>query len=75
MTPHFTEEIEMSEQPGTLEEPDQIRDATGERRDGRPTGGDEATIRPGVQQDTSPMVAPEEKGGSPSTEHAPGGDL
>ena len=65
----------MSNQPRSLEEPDEIRDATGERRDGRPTGADGNDDRPGASQEAVPTVAPEEEGGSPSTEHAPGGGL
>ena len=58
-----------------LEEPDRIRTPEGERADGRPTEG---TLDERRAQDPSgdhPTVAPEETGGSPSTEHAPGGDL
>ena len=56
-----------------LEEPDQIRTPDGERRDGRPT---EATLDDPVDKaGDHPTVAPEEDGGSPSTEHAPGSDL
>jgi hypothetical protein len=63
----------MSERSETLEDPDQIRNTSDERRDGRPTGRDVDTA--GAPHEPIPTVAPEEEGGSPSTEHAPGGDL
>ena len=65
----------MSERSNSLEDPDQIRDATGERRDGRPVEAELDPERPGPAPDAVPTVAPEEEGSSPSTEHAPGGDL
>ena len=65
----------MADRPKSLEEPDQIRDVHGERQDGRPTGGDGNADKRGVAHHDVPTVAPEEKGGSPSTEHGPGGDL
>ncbi len=59
----------------SLEHPDEIRSTDAKRRDGRPTGDDDSDLKPGIEPDDAPTVAPEEKGGSPSTEHAPGGDL
>ncbi len=58
-----------------LEEPDQIRSSDEQRQDGRPTGGDEHGLKPGAEPRDAPTIAPEEQGGSPSTEHAPGSDL
>jgi hypothetical protein len=58
-----------------LEEPDEIRAPDGQRRDGRPSDGTVDHPKPADQGEAHPTVAPEEKGGSPSTEHAPGADL
>ena len=58
-----------------LERPEEIRTPHGERSDGRPSGGTIDDPRPADHGDGRPTEAPEEKGGSPSTEHAPGGDL
>lgn len=59
-----------------LERPDEIRGVDDRRLDGRPTGmGEVDDLRPGTSADAAPTVAPEEEGGEPSTEHAPGGDL
>ena len=58
-----------------LEEPDRIRTPNGERRDGRPSGDATSDPMPADHGVAPPTEAPEEKGGSPSTEHAPGGDL
>jgi hypothetical protein len=58
-----------------LEKPADIRDGTGARKDGRPTGKDDEGLRPGVDHDEAPTVAPEEQGQIPSTEHGPGADL
>jgi hypothetical protein len=61
---------------GTLRQPDEIRDEQGERADGRPTGPErEDGLRPGTAHPAAPTEAPEEKGATPSTEHAPGSDL
>ena len=65
----------MTEHSRSLEDPDRIRDASGERNDGRPTGRQGDADEPGVAGEAVPTVAPEEEGGSPSTEHAPGSDL
>jgi hypothetical protein len=66
----------MSDGSEPLENPDEIHNANDERRDGRPTGGGEgAAESAGVPHEDAPTVAPEEEGGSPTTEHAPGGDL
>lgn len=64
----------MNDESTSLDDPKQIRNAKGERRDGRPTGG-EAGESGGVPHEAAPTVAPEEEGLDPSTEHAPGGDL
>jgi hypothetical protein len=58
-----------------LEHPDEIRTPDGERSDGRPSGGTIDDRKPAEDGGAQPTVAPEEKGGSPSTEHAPGADL
>jgi hypothetical protein len=64
----------MSEK-GNLEQPEEIRDAKDERQDGRPTAAPRTTDDPGPRSTEHPTVAPEEEGGSPTTEHGPGGDL
>ena len=74
----LTDRPELARLPGDqepLEQPDSIRGVDGRRKDGRPTGGDEAELRPGTDAREAPTVAPEEEGGTPDTEHAPGGDL
>ena len=58
-----------------LEDPQEVRAPDDQRRDGRPTAGHKTGIHPGVAHDEAPTVAPEEEGETPSTEHAPGGDL
>ena len=58
-----------------LERPDEIDGPDGQRRDGRPTSGETDDVESGRPTDATPTVAPEEQGGTPSTEHAPGGDL
>ena len=60
-----------------LERPEEIRGEDGQRKDGRPTGpkDEETGLRPGAPAESQPTVAPEETGGTPTTEHAPGGDL
>lgn len=59
-----------------LERPETIRGDNNERMDGRPTGPErEDGMKPAVAQPDAPTVAPEEEGSTPSTEHAPGGDL
>ena len=50
--------------------------APDERTTGRPTGPtDEDGLRAGQDPSDAPTEAPEERGGAPTTEHAPGGDL
>ena len=56
------------------ERPQDARDVEGERSDGRPSNGPDLGSWPGPAPD-APTEAVEEKGGNPSTEHAPGGDL
>lgn len=58
-----------------LERPNEIDGPDGQRRDGRPTSGVTDDVESGRPTDATPTVAPEEQGGTPSTEHAPGGDL
>jgi hypothetical protein len=58
-----------------LEKPTEIRAPDDQRRDGRPTTPHTTGIQPGVAHHEAPTVAPEEEGETPSTEHAPGGDL
>ena len=58
-----------------LEHPDEIQTPEGERHDGRPAETDDADIGPNGPKGDLPTVAPEERGGTPSTEHAPGADL
>ena len=58
-----------------LERPDEIDGPDGQRRDGRPTTGETEDVSSGQSAQQAPTVAPEEQGGTPSTEHAPGSDL
>lgn len=58
-----------------LERPHEIDGPDGQRRDGRPTSGATQDVESGRPVDATPTVSPEEEGGTPSTEHAPGGDL
>ena len=58
-----------------LENPSDARATDFQRRDGRPTDPNDEGIADDVPHDAAPTVAPEEEGGSPTTEHAPGGDL
>jgi hypothetical protein len=58
-----------------LERPKDIDGPDGQRRDGRPTSGVTDDVESGRPTDATPTEAPEEQGGTPSTEHAPGGDL
>ena len=58
-----------------LEDPKSVRGADGQRRDGRPVTDKDDGIGTDIPQEQAETVAPEEKGGSPSTEHAPGADL
>ena len=45
-------------------------------KSGRPTGPpDPHGLRPGAPHEEVPTEAPEQEGGTPSTEHGPGGDL
>lgn len=45
-------------------------------KSGRPTGPpDPEGLRPGKPHEAVPTEAPEQEGGTPSTEHGPGGDL
>jgi hypothetical protein len=68
----MTDERETGE---PLERPKDIDGPDGQRRDGRPTSGATDDVEAGRPADATPTVAPEEQGGTPSTEHAPGGDL
>ena len=45
------------------------------RPEGRPSTDPEPGLRPPPDPSSKPTVAPEEEGGTPATEHAPGGDL
>lgn len=46
------------------------------RKEGRPSGPtDPNGLRAGVSQRKAPTEAPEERGATPGTEHAPGSDL
>ena len=58
-----------------LEDPQSARGPDGQRRDGRPVTDKDHGIATDIPQEEAPTVAPEEEGGSPSTEHAPGADL
>ena len=58
-----------------LEHPAEIRAPDGQRRDGRPSGGTIDEPKPEVGNGAPPTEAPEETGGSPTTEHAPGAEL
>ena len=51
-----------------LRNPDKVTGPDGTRGDGRPTGNE-----PPAQE--APTEAPEERGETPATEHAPGADL
>jgi hypothetical protein len=57
-----------------LEHPVDSRAPDGQRRDGRPTDPHAEGIKD-VPHESAPTVAPEEEGATPTTEHAPGGDL
>lgn len=61
----MTSHTRMDEQ---LRNPDEALAPDGSRRDGRPTGDE-----PPAEE--APTVAPEERGETPPTEHAPGADL
>lgn len=54
--------------------PEEIRRPDGERQDGRPTEHVDAD-QPGKLGKDQPTIAPEEKGHTTPTEHAPGADL
>jgi hypothetical protein len=57
-------------------EPDEIGVPADEHEPGRPTGATDADgLRGGQDHADAPTEAPEERGKTPSTEHAPGGDL
>ena len=58
-----------------LERPHEIDGADDQRRDGRPTTAPTEGVGAGQPADQTPTIAPEERGGEPSTEHAPGSDL
>ena len=58
-----------------LERPDEIDGPDDQRRDGRPEAAGTDDVGAGKPADETPTVAPEEQGGKPSTEHAPGSDL
>ena len=68
----------MTDRPKTdeaLERPHEIDGPDDQRRDGRPTTAPAEGVGAGKPADETPTVAPEEEGGEPSTEHAPGSDL
>ena len=52
--------------------PDEMRDETGERADGRPTESPDVLK---AKRDGLPTEPPDEHGEPPATEHDPGGDL
>ncbi len=58
-----------------LERPHEIDGPDDQRRDGRPDAAGTDDIGAKKPADETPTVAPEEQGGEPSTEHAPGSDL
>lgn len=58
-----------------LERQHEIDGPDDERRDGRPTTAPTEGVGAARPADETPTVAPEEQGGKPSTEHAPGSDL
>ena len=58
-----------------LERPHEIDAPDGQRGDGRPTSGVTDDVESGQPTHATPTEAPEEEGSTPSTEHAPGGDL
>ena len=57
-----------------LQKPETVRGPDGTRADGRPTAPIGSPERP-PSADHAPTEAPEERGETPSTENAPGGDL
>ena len=68
----------MTDRPNTdepLERPHEIDGPDDQRRDGRPTTAAPEGVGTGRPADETPTEAPEEQGGKPSTEHAPGSDL
>jgi|tagenome__1003787_1003787.scaffolds.fasta_scaffold20943079_3 hypothetical protein len=58
-----------------MERPGEIRGDDGQRRDGRPANAPTEGIEPAMDHEDAPTVAPEERGATTPTEHAPGGDL
>jgi hypothetical protein len=58
-----------------LEEPKQDRAPDGQRQDGRPSVASIEEARTELDHEQAPTEPPEETGGSPTTEHGPGGDL
>jgi hypothetical protein len=58
-----------------LEEPKQQRAPDGQRHDGRPSQSTIDDVRAERTDKQPPTEPPEETGASPTTEHAPGGDL
>ena len=58
-----------------LERPHEIDGPDDQRRDGRPTAAGTDDVGAARPADETPTIAPEEEGGEPSTEHAPGSDL
>jgi len=59
-----------------LRNPERVVGPDGSRGDGRPTRGAGDIDDPDAgRSDDAPTDAPEEEGATPSTEHAPGGDL
>jgi hypothetical protein len=72
------EDAAMTDRPNAdepLDRPHEIDGPDDERRDGRPTTAPTEGVGAGRPADETPTVAPEEQGGKPSTEHAPGSDL
>ena len=57
-----------------LRAPHEVKGPDGTRSDGRPTDQNLAAATR-LPADDTPTEAPEEQGETPSTEHAPGGDL
>ena len=58
-----------------LEHPEQNRAPDGQRRDGRPSQSTVDDLRAARTDEQPPTEPPEDHGGSPTTEHGPGGDL
>jgi hypothetical protein len=67
--------FQMTDRDEPLGRPETIRDSEHQRRDGRATDESTEVERGARDGGEAPTIAPEEKGGSPSTEHGPGADL